>query len=66
VHGSLDDVVPPDLSASFCNAAAERGDAVESIEVAGAGHLDLIDPRSHAWPAVLGAVRRLFDGPLQD
>jgi dipeptidyl aminopeptidase/acylaminoacyl peptidase len=61
VHGSLDDVVPPDLSASYCNAAAERGDPVEMVEVPGAGHFDLIDPRSRAWPAVLGAVRGLFD-----
>lgn len=61
VHGALDDLVPADLSASYCKAAAERGDPVEGVLVPGAGHFDLIDPRSHAWPAVLRAVRGLFD-----
>jgi hypothetical protein len=31
-------------------------------ELAGCGHFDVIDPLSPAWPAVLGAFRRLKPG----
>ncbi|WP_433965407.1 hypothetical protein [Tunturiibacter gelidiferens] len=32
------------------------------IEVAGAGHFELIDPRSSAWPVVKEAVLELVKG----
>jgi len=38
------------------------GDEVVLTELAGCGHFDVIDPLSPAWPAVLGAFRRLKPG----
>ena len=48
VHGSDDDTVPPEMSRAF---AAGR-----LVEIPGAGHFDLIDPQSPAWPQVLSAL----------
>ena len=40
--------------------AKARGDDVEMIEIAEAGHFELIDPDSSSFPVVLEATRRLF------
>ena len=59
LHGLNDDVVPIELSRRFVAAARKAGDDSKLIEVAGAGHFELIDPRSRAWPSVNGAVLEL-------
>jgi acetyl esterase/lipase len=48
LHGTADDVVPIDLSRRYSRAAAAAGDAVELIELSGAGHMDYLDPSSEA------------------
>lgn len=48
VHGTADDRVPVEMSRMF--------PADELTEIPGAGHFDLIDPRSEAWPAVLATL----------
>jgi acetyl esterase/lipase len=57
VHGDRDELVPCSMSADYVAAAAARGDRAELREIAGAGHFELIDPASAAWPAVVAAVR---------
>lgn len=47
VHGTADDSVPVAMSRAFPG---------RLIEIGGAGHFDLIDPRSAAWPQVLVAL----------
>ncbi len=47
VHGSEDDRVPVDYSRAFASASG-----AELLELPGAGHFDVIDPRSAAWAAV--------------
>jgi len=59
VHGSFDDVVPPALSRDYIAAAKKSGDDARLVVCADAGHFELIDPASSAWPAVLAAVREL-------
>jgi acetyl esterase/lipase len=55
VHGVDDDTVPLRMSQAF---AAGR-----LIEIPGAGHYDLIDPQSPAWPGVLSVLARTcFEG----
>lgn len=56
LHGAMDDVVPIELSRRYVAAAKKAGDDSKLIEVAGAGHFELIDPRSDAWPVVKKAV----------
>lgn len=55
VHGSADDQVPPQMSEVY---ARHTGAPLQRLD--GAGHLDLIDPESSAWPHVLRAVQALL------
>jgi acetyl esterase/lipase len=48
VHGSDDDTVPLEMSREFT--------ADHLVEIPGAGHFDLIDPQSPAWPRVLSVL----------
>ena len=49
LHGTSDDVVPIELSERFARASKNA----QLIPLPGAGHLELIDPRSKEWPTVL-------------
>jgi dipeptidyl aminopeptidase/acylaminoacyl peptidase len=59
LHGDNDDIVPLEISRRYVAVAKKSGDDSRLIEVAGAGHFELIDPRSSAWPAVKVAVLEL-------
>lgn len=52
LHGTADDVVPFEISRRYQAAAAAKGDDARLIPLAGAGHFELIDPRSREWPTV--------------
>lgn len=54
VHGTDDEDVPVSISRRL----AEAHPFVSLDVVDGAGHMDLVDPGSAAWPAVLAAVGR--------
>jgi acetyl esterase/lipase len=58
VHGDADPIVPPDQSRHFADVARARGADVVLTVVPGAGHFDLVDPTSDAWPMVLDVIRR--------
>ncbi len=63
IHGSADDVVPPDFSRDYVAAKQKRpGKEKEDAhcsKFAGAGHFDLIDPRTQAWKRVEETVLQL-------
>lgn len=59
VHGSEDDRVPCEMSRLFARRARAAGDSVWLDELPGAGHFEVIDPLSAAWPAVLDAFLAL-------
>ena len=56
IHGSADDTVPPDFSRDYAAAkrkhSGKEKEDVRSLEIPGAGHFDVLDPRSHAWKTV--------------
>jgi acetyl esterase/lipase len=52
VSGALDKIVPSRFGADYAAAAARAGDRTRHIDLAGAGHFELIDPTSAAWPQV--------------
>jgi acetyl esterase/lipase len=52
VHGDQDEVLPVDMARRY-----QAAFGAKLIEVPGAGHFDLIDPRSAAWPMVKDALR---------
>jgi len=48
VHGTADNIVPFDMSRRFAKASKNA----TLVALPGAGHFDLIDPRSKVWPTV--------------
>jgi acetyl esterase/lipase len=64
IHGSADDVVPPDFSRDYVAAKQKRigkeKEDMHLLEIPGADHFDLIDPRSKAWPQVERTVLELL------
>jgi len=56
VHGTGDNVVPPAFSRDYVDAKKKRmgkdKEDVHLLEIAGADHFDVIDPRSTAWKQV--------------
>lgn len=62
IHGSSDDVVPIEFSRGYVTAKHTRPHGHEDahlLEIAGADHYDLIDPRSAAWKQVQKTVQGL-------
>ena len=60
IHGDDDDVVPPALSHDYVEAKKKRGENVHLVAAAGAGHFDLIDPRSAAWKSVETTIGKVL------
>jgi acetyl esterase/lipase len=59
VHGTADDVVPCSLSTGFAARGRAAGDDMSLAKLPGAGHFDVIDPLSEAWPQVVAAFTSL-------
>ncbi len=63
IHGSADDIVPPDFSRDYVSAkgkrAAKEKEDAHLLEMPAAGHFDLIDPRSNPWKTVERTVLEL-------
>lgn len=60
VHGLEDDVVPQAFSRAYVQEKKKRGEDARLVEIVQAGHLDLIDPHSAAWPEVERTVLQLL------
>jgi acetyl esterase/lipase len=63
IHGSADDIVPPAFSRDYVvakqNGAGREKEHAHLLELQGAGHFDLIDPRSKAWKQVEQTILQL-------
>ena len=60
IHGSKDDVVPPEISRDYVRDKQRKGEQITAIEIPGADHFALVDPQSRAWSKVQDAILRLF------
>lgn len=58
MHGSADEIVPAAFSRDYVAVKRKQKESVELAEIHGAGHFDLVDPRSSAWKEVQAAVQR--------
>jgi acetyl esterase/lipase len=56
IHGTADTNVPFALSEGYVAGAVARGDDARLVPLSGAGHFEVIDPRSREWPVVAEAV----------
>jgi len=63
VCGARDPIVPIDQARSYEAAARRAGDTVAVEVVESAGHFELVDPSSSAWPVVRETVRALLERP---
>lgn len=59
VHGTTDNVVPPQVSAAFARAAAVAGEEPTVAWLPATGHFPLIDPASPATAAVADEIAQL-------
>ena len=60
IHGDRDDEVPIEISRRYVAAARKSGDDCTLTEPAGAGHFELIDPRTAAWEQVRDTIEKLL------
>ncbi len=60
IHGCQDKNVPQSQSTNYEAAARSHNDVVQLTVIEGAGHFDLIAPKSAAWPAIEAAVNSLL------
>jgi acetyl esterase/lipase len=56
IHGSDDENVPIEQSRRYAEAARDRGDTVNLIELAATGHFEIVDPRAKQWRVVEAAT----------
>jgi len=61
IHGEIDNLVPSRMSGDYAEAAKKKGDAVKLMIIEAAGHFELVDPKSSAWPQVLDEVMDLLE-----
>jgi acetyl esterase/lipase len=63
IHGSADDIVPPAFTRDYVTAKQKRSgkekETAYLLDIPGAGHFDLIDPRTPAWKQVETTIREL-------
>ena len=59
IHGTLDDIVPLEISRRYIAAAEKMGDDAQLIELKNAGHFELIDPRTTEFGVVKSTIREL-------
>jgi acetyl esterase/lipase len=52
VHGAEDDTVPPPFSRDYVAAKQKMKEDARLVEIAGAGHFEIVDPRAAAWKDV--------------
>lgn len=61
IHGAADDVVPPAFSRDYVTAKQKTTprEDVHLLDIPGADHFDVIDPRTPAWKQIEDVVLRL-------
>lgn len=60
IQGSADDQIPPELPHVWAKESLRLGQKAEVTIIPGATHLDVVDPRSKAWPVVISEIVAFF------
>jgi len=60
IHGDRDEVAPMSMSRGYVAAARQSGDDCTLTAPDGAGHFELIDPRTAAWGQVRDTMEKLL------
>ncbi len=59
VSGANDRIVAAHFGHDYARKAKTAGDRIDDVEIADAGHFDLIDPQAPQWPQVLAVIDAL-------
>ncbi|MCI0335961.1 MAG: alpha/beta hydrolase [Acidobacteria bacterium] len=59
IQGETDNIVPVAMAKDYAEAAKRKGDDVKLVVIEKAGHFELVDPQSFAWPKVKDEVMEL-------
>ena len=57
IHGVYDGIVPPAIGLRHKTKAAAKGEMVEVVTIANAGHFELIAPWTEVWKEVVGVFK---------
>jgi acetyl esterase/lipase len=60
ISGALDPIVPPRFGRAYAAKARAAGDPVQELAIDGAGHFELVDPTSAAWPAIAATIETML------
>ncbi|HEX4179207.1 MAG TPA: alpha/beta hydrolase [Caulobacteraceae bacterium] len=60
ISGALDPIVPARFGDGYAAKARAAGDAVRAATLPRAGHFELIDPRSEAWPHIVATIQAML------
>jgi acetyl esterase/lipase len=60
IQGADDDQIPPGLPTRWAEMSNHLGSRALAKIIPAAGHFDVVDPRSHAWPTVLALTQSLL------
>jgi pimeloyl-ACP methyl ester carboxylesterase len=63
LHGLSDSTAPTTLNAAYVEPARSLGDEAEYVPLAGASHLDMIDPRGVAFQAIKARLALIAQTP---
>jgi acetyl esterase/lipase len=65
IHGTGDTSVPYEMSQRYAEAALASGDTPRLVTLEGAGHFEIVDPRTQEWQPVLRSVQKAIGGGEQ-
>ncbi len=54
--GDRDRIVPAPFGHAYAKGAKAAGDRIDDIEIENAGHFEMIDPKSAAWPIIESTI----------
>jgi acetyl esterase/lipase len=60
VQGDADPIIPMAMATEYVDAAKGKGDPVTLVTIEKAGHFEIVDPQSFAWPKVKSEILRLL------
>jgi acetyl esterase/lipase len=60
VQGDSDTIIPVAMAREYVEAAQKKGDAVTLRLIEKAGHFEVVDPNSPAWPAIREEIRAML------
>lgn len=60
VQGEADNIIPMAMATDYVQATKKKNDRAELIVIEKAGHFEIVDPKSAAWPSVQQAVLSLL------